>query len=283
VKSTRVWKASARPVDELFLGIDSGGEPVNLNFISSLIPAGSYTTFRTFDGNKVVRLREHFRRLTCSAVMSGLYLELDEDRLREILRGLITECGEMDHRIRITLAFEESPGDIFIAIQELQAIPEQVYKNGVSVVTCRLQREQPKAKRTRFIERAESIRKGLPEEVEEAIMLGPEEELLEGLSSNFFAVRGGQVRTADEDVLPGVTRNMVLECAKQCEITVHLLPVKLREIESLEEAFITSSSRGIMPVVRIDDVPVGDGKPGPVTRRLMDCYANLVKTESEEI
>ncbi len=178
-----------------------------------MIPAGAYTTFRTFEGNKAIRLGEHFCRLTRSAEMSGLYLEVDEDRLREILRRLITECGEMDYRIRITLAFEESPGDIFIALQELQAIPAQVYRDGVSVVTCRLQREQPKAKRTRFIERAESIRKRLPEEVEEAIMLGPDEELLEGLSSNFFAVRGGQIRTAEEGILLGVTRNMVLDCA----------------------------------------------------------------------
>ncbi len=283
VKSTRVWKASARSVDELFLGVGSGGELVSLNSLSSLIPAGAYTTFRTFEGNKVIRLREHICRLKRSAEMSGLYLEVNEYRLREILRRLVTECGEMDHRIRITLAFEESPGDIFIAVQELQAIPEQVYRDGVSVVTCVLQREQPKAKRTRFIERAESIRNRLQEEVEEAIMLGPDEELLEGLSSNFFAVHGDQVRTAEEGILPGVTRNMVLDCTKQCGITVRFQPVKLGEIESLEEAFITSSSRGIMPVVNIDGTPVGDGAPGPVTRRLMDCYDELLCSELEEI
>lgn len=283
MKSTRVWKASARSVDEMFLGVNRGGEPDNLNSLSRLIPAGAYTTFRTFGGNKVIRLREHFRRLTRSAEMSGLYLEVDEDRLREILRRLVNECGKMDYRIRITLAFQESPGDIFIALQELQAIPEQVYQDGVNVVTCRLQREQPKAKRTRFIEKAESIRKRLPERVEEAIMLGPDGELLEGLSSNFFAVFNSTVQTAEEGVLLGVTRKMVLDCALDSGIIVRLEPVKIAEIGSLAEAFLTSSSRGILPVIRIDDTQVGDGRPGPVTRRLMDCYADRLKTEAEAI
>ena len=106
--------------------------------------------------------------------------------------------------------------------------------------------------------------------------------LLEGLSSNFFAIRGGALHTEEDRVLAGVTRALVLEVAER------LLPVRRAavckdELALVEEAFITSVSREVLPVTRIDARAVGDGRVGPRTRAIMDAFAALVAREREEL
>jgi branched-chain amino acid aminotransferase len=149
-------------------------------------------------------------------------------------------------------------------------------------VTLSLHRENPHSKDTRFIATARSAQSALPEGAHEGLLVANDGSVLEGLSSNFFAVREGVLRTEEGRVLRGVTRALVLEMAAD------LLPVDLRavrkdELGAVAEAFITSVSREVLPVVRIDGQPLGGGSPGPKTRALMAAFAALAQREAEPV
>ena len=103
------------------------------------------------------------------------------------------------------------------------------------------------------------------------------------MTSNFFYIMNGKLGTARRNILLGVTRRIVLRVARGSGLDILYCPMKREKISALSEAFITSSSRGIVPVVRIDGMLVGEGVPGPVTKRLMVGYTNYVKQHTEMI
>ena len=106
--------------------------------------------------------------------------------------------------------------------------------------------------------------------------------VLEGLSSNFFAVRDGVLRTEEGRVLQGVTRALVLEMAEGL-LPVDRTAVRMDDLGALAEAFITSVSREVLPLVRIDGKPLGDGRPGSRTRALIAAFTALARREAEPV
>jgi branched-chain amino acid aminotransferase len=209
--------------------------------------------------------------------------------------------GKKDLRIRVVLDLADFVGEIYIMVEILKTPSPGAYHSGVRVITCQLQRDNPKAKLTASIPVADKIRGQLPTGVEEALMVDEVGRILEGLTSNFFAVKGGELWTNEEGVLSGITRLLVLDEAVRIELPVNFRSITITEIHDLEEAFITSSSRGILPVKQIDEVRVGDrkpvspgqsvcpgqsvwpGQPGPITVRLMDCLEDRIRNELLEI
>ena len=103
--------------------------------------------------------------------------------------------------------------------------------------------------------------------------------MAEGASSNVFAVVGGQVWTPPPEVgiLDGITRAKVMQLAREHGIPVVERRISPEELRGADEAFITSATRGVLPVTRVDDRPVGAGVPGPVTRRLMALYDEMAR------
>jgi branched-chain amino acid aminotransferase len=149
------------------------------------------------------------------------------------------------------------------------------------VTLPRLHRDHPHVKDTRFIPSARRAYAGLPPGIEEGLLLSDTGAILEGLSSNFFAVLDGALRTDEEHVLAGITRALVLDAAQPLAPVVRQA-VRRDDLRRVEEAFITSASRGVLPVVRIDDEPVGAGRVGGLTRAVTDAYAVLVAGETDE-
>jgi D-alanine transaminase len=96
----------------------------------------------------------------------------------------------------------------------------------------------------------------------------------EGTSNNAYIVKGRTIVTRDlsHDILHGITRAAVLRFAREAQYEVEERPFTVDEAQAADEAFITSASTFVMPVVEIDGVPLGDGRPGPVARRLRDIY-----------
>src|SRR3990172_88230 len=154
------------------------------------------------------------------------------------------------------------PPRLFVPVDPFTPLRPEVYTQGVACVTVDVRRDNPEAKDTRFIAAATDAYAHLPAGVEEGLLLGEEGEVLEGLSSNFLAVLDGVLRTEDARALPGVTRALVLELAAM-RLPVVRRAVRRDELPRLSEAFITSVSREVLPVVRIDGQPVGDGHAGP--------------------
>ena len=113
----------------------------------------------------------------------------------------------------------------------------------------------------------------------EAILCATDGTIAEGASSNVFAVRAGVVRTPPLEVgiLDGITRAKVLELARGNGIPLEEARISPDELRAADEVFITSATRAVLPVTRLDEHPVGDGVPGPVTRRLMELLAGLAR------
>ncbi|MBN2548104.1 MAG: aminotransferase class IV family protein [Anaerolineales bacterium] len=279
----RTWKLSSEPPPSELIELPLAG-CASLDEASSLLPGGAYTTFRTFERSKAVRLSNHFHRLEETAALAGQSIRLDTAGLRQALRQVISQQKSGDElRLRLTLDLEQQPGTFYISAQPLETPPPDAYQQGARVITTRLERMLPKAKLTRFIVRSSSVRQDLGAGINEAIMIDARERLLEGISSNFFAILEKKIRTAEEGVLSGITRSVVLAAADNLGIQTIFEPVTLADIPALDEAFITSSSRGILPVRQIDQVTIGPECPGPVTRLLMDEYSLRLGEQLEEI
>lgn len=254
-----------------------------LDIATQVLPGGAFTTFRTYQVHKALYLKNHFQRLERSAQLSLVPLVLEQDALRQVLHALIGMQEPFERRIRVTLDLERQVGAVYFAFEALQIPDEESYQNGVKVVTCRMERQNAQAKLTSFVAQASKIRRTLPEDVNEALMINPQGKVLEGLSSNFFAVQDGAIFTAGENVLPGITRLIVLSEIEKAGIPLHYAAITAESIFRLDEAFITSSSRGILPVVQIDRTRIGFGKPGPITRRLMEKLEQRIQEEIEDI
>jgi branched-chain amino acid aminotransferase len=110
----------------------------------------------------------------------------------------------------------------------------------------------------------------------EYLLLDSAGRILEGTGTNFWAVRDGVVYTAGEGVLEGITREILLQLIGELGISLRLEAVDSGDIASLDEAALSGSSRALLPVVTIDGQTVGDGRPGPIMRRLLAAYNAFV-------
>jgi branched-chain amino acid aminotransferase len=248
-------------------------------------PQGAYTTFRTYNHNQVFHISSHFQRLEETAKLArvGKEISVDQELLRFCLRKVINEIPGHDLRLRITLDLYTNPGDIYIARENLSTPAQSDYQAGVRVITRNMARSNPKAKLTNFIHQSESIKSALPPDTNEAIMVDGNEILLEGLSSNFFAVLEGKLWTEENNVLSGITRSIVLKEARDQGIPIIFAGIHRDDLLRVSEAFITSTSRSVLPVTKIDEVQIGDGKPGPISKLLYGLFENHIQRELENI
>jgi branched-chain amino acid aminotransferase len=233
--------------------------------------AGVYTVTNTYDSIKVLKLDAHLDRMENSARIAGIPLRLDRPALRAALRSMILASGFGDVRFRVTCP-QNAPEQLILSIEPYTPPSEDIIQTGIRVITVpNSARHDAAAKTTDWLHDREQIEKNLPPGVYTALLMDAEGFLLEGVSSNFYAVLNDRIHTAGEGVLAGIAQQIVFEVAPAI-LPLHMQAVHLRDIPRLSEAFITSSSRGIMPVVQIDAHLLGDGHPGPRTQRLRAAY-----------
>jgi branched-chain amino acid aminotransferase len=301
----QTWRIT--PTQTLRLETDAS----TLDDVTRHLPEGYYSTFRTFDaGTRVLGLAAHLRRLY-EPVRTP---EVDEQTLRRGLRRLLESYRPHEARVRVVMTGQ---GQVYLVIASLMLLRPEIYENGVRVETAALRREHPRLKSTSFIGRSDSERKHIAQEGIFEALLVKEGKILEGMTSNFFYVkypraerhswrlsdtnavearastpsrqaipsaqRGIILCTARAGILLGVTRKTVLTIAQGRGLDVKYQPLALDQLAEIDEAFITSSSRGIVPVVQIDHVAIGQGSPGPVSQDLMAAYESYVTENAEKI
>jgi branched-chain amino acid aminotransferase len=236
---------------------------------SERLPEGLYTTLRTYSHRRILRPGAHAARLSEAG---GTVTEAD------VLAGVAAALRASRHpesRLRLTA----SGRALFVSVEAFEPLPALLYERGAEVVTLDLHRDDPGAKRTGFIATAAHAYGALPPGVHEGLLVTRDGRILEGLSSNVFFVLRGELRTAGAEVLPGVTRSILLELAAEV-LLLRLEPVRQGELPEVSEAFLTSVSRGILPLVGVDGRALGDGRPGPRTGALSERFAALVERES---
>ncbi|MCB1740951.1 MAG: aminotransferase class IV family protein [Gammaproteobacteria bacterium] len=265
-----------------------------LNELLDGFAPGVYTAFRTFEHNRFLHLDRHLTRLRQSAQRAGLADALDEQALRAALHAVCTQASGIEHQVRIDVIgrpLDDGAGtQMLIALAPFEPPSERLYTEGVRVRTTReLTRDDPLTKSAAFVARRAALEQRLKSlddqgggamtgpEVHEIIMLDPQDRLLEGLRSNFYAVRAQTLLSPPDGTLQGITQSILLELARQSGITQTLEAVRLSELATLEEAAISASSKGIVPVVQIDELPIGDGRPGPLVTRLVQAYQRYVR------
>jgi branched-chain amino acid aminotransferase len=258
-------------------GVVLVGRHESLAASSATLPNGAYTTLRTYHGRRVLQLPRHLDRLNESIALEGGEGMVDCRAVRAALSAVLDATSWPQTRLRLTFA----PPRLFLAAEPFVPLSAAVYQSGVDCLTVPLHRENPHAKDTRFIATARAAYGRLPAGIEEGLLV-EKGSVLEGLSSNFFGVVDGVLRTEEERVLLGVTRSSVLELADGL-FPVDRRAVRLAELPRASEAFLTSVSRELLPVVRIDGRAVGDGRVGPVARGLGERFAALVAREAEKL
>ena len=250
---------------------------------SRFTPIGAYTSFRTYDRHGVLRLTKHLDRLEETAKLAGFEVRLDRILLKKILTELINVSDPGEKRLRVTIDLEKEPGTVYVAMEKLSVPAPELYKNGIVCLTTEAHRDNPKAKLSNFLSRAEGLRGQQHQASDEILMVDDKGNLLEGLSSNFYGVIGNTVYTAEEGVLSGTTRDFILQLAKELAVPVVFEPVKTGQIKDLDEAFISSTSRSILPIHTIDGIPMKKNVPGPVTARLMAQFKAALQEGIESL
>ncbi|MEO6060825.1 MAG: aminotransferase class IV [Thermoflexales bacterium] len=249
---------------------------------SAGLPEGAYTTFRTYSGDRVVRLAGHFHRLEESLGLMGHAVRLDQSSARQAISAARVSAGHAESRFRLTLV-PGPPARLFIAVEAFTPLPPSDYARGVRCVTVQAERSNPHAKSTNFITTADRTKRLLPAGINEGLMVAADGTILEGLSSNFFALIGRTLHTEEDRALAGLTRALVLEVAASTGLAVDRRGIRHAELPDVEECLITSVSREILPVVEIDGQKIGSGAPGPQSLILMAAFAELARREARLI
>jgi len=276
-----VWKI--KQDSSYLVSEDLRGTVETLDQASSILPQGVYTSFRTYKRYFALHMADHFKRLNEGAALLGHAVKTNPGLIRAALKDILATLEGKDFRVRISIDLEDRIGDVYIMAEPLKSPPDQEYQQGVKVLTRPFQRDNPQAKSTRFIQNSLDYRSLLTNEINEVLLFNLQNEIMEGLSSNFFGVCRGVVYTANEGILLGITRAIVLDAAKKIPIEVCLTPVSLQEIEQLEEAFLTSASRAVLPVRQIEQTVIGTGEAGQVTRRISEAFQTHIEEDLEEI
>ena len=241
---------------------------------------GVYTVTNTYNTFQVLKFDAHLDRLEDSARRENIPLVLDRHLLRASLRQMIAQAGYDDVRFRITVP-REKPDQLILSMELFKPQPPEVYEKGIRCITLPdIARSNPIAKTTGWMHDREQH--PLPEDIYTGLLLDKNGYILEGVSSNFYAVLDGELRTAGEGVLAGIAQQIVFTIAPDV-VLVRKEAVHKSDIPRLSEAFVTSSSRGIVPVVEIDSISIGLAKPGTLTMTLRERYLAWVNAHLEEL
>ena len=250
---------------------------------------GVYETLRTY--NRVPFLYDrHMRRLRQSAERLLLDVPFSDAALLQWMEQTVAAAGELDEGyIRVLLT--RGVGDLnydpkstptpttVIIVKPLEAPAPRVFDDGIRIALVDMLRNHPKSvnpiiKSNNLLNNALAMQAAYRAGAEEALMCNYRGELTECSQANFFMVRGGTALTpkSDAGLLEGVTRAFIFELGKEIGIDVREEVLTPKDLETADEMFITSTTRELSPVVNVDGRAVGSGKPGPVTRQLLELY-----------
>jgi len=236
---------------------------------------GVFDLFRTYNG-KPFHWPAHLERLIGSARRIGLMIPWSREELTGIVMETIRKNPEITNayvRVVITggassdfATFENQPR-LLVLISPIPIYPDWWYQKGVKLITLCQERNIPDAKSIDYIPAALAMKKARQQGAVEVLYLDTVRQVLEGTSTNVFLFSKGKLITPAEGILSGITRKVVIETARPV-FPLEIREVPLKELLAADEVFITGTSKGIVPVVQVDEVVIGNGRPGTRTIQL---------------
>jgi len=266
-----------------------------------------YEGIRAYNG-RVFRLDEHVDRLYRSARAILLQLPLSPAEMREVVLETCRRNQIESGYIRVVAS--RGPGDlgidprncrghgtVVVIADRLTMYPAEMYENGMAIITTQTRRNSPAAldpniKSLNYlnnilakIEVNRAARAGSKIPIGEGLMLNLDGYVAEATGDNVFVVDRGQLITPPTyvGILEGITRNAVIGLARDLGIPCEERVFTLTTVYGAEEIFLTGTGAEVVPVVQVDDRQIGDGKPGPWTRRLISAFRELVNREGATI
>ncbi|MCX5685862.1 MAG: branched-chain-amino-acid transaminase [Candidatus Omnitrophica bacterium] len=274
-----------------------GREKANISVFDHglLYGDGVFEGIRTYDG-LIFRLKEHIDRLYKSADAIELEIPLTKQEvIKAVVRTLkANKLKDAYIRLVVTRGIGDLGLDprkcgmptVFIITDRIKLYPEKHYRNGLEIVTAKTRRNYPQALDPRIkslnylnniLAKIDAIKSG----TEEAIMLTHDGNVAECTGDNIFIVRNSELITPPAEIgaLEGITRDAVIGLTKKMNIPFHEKLIRMEDVYGAGEVFLTGTAAEIIPVIKIDDRSIGNGKPGEITKRLTAEFRKLTKTD----
>lgn len=251
---------------------------LGLNDLGLVRGYGVFEVLRTY-GARPFGLRAHLERLQKSAAQIDLALPWSLDEIEKTVEATLAHNNPTDVTIRIIVTggtsssflIPEDRPSLLVMLAPIKPYAEQLYQKGAALITVDYPRFMPTVKSLNYVTAIMGQRKARSAGAIEALYCNAQGLITECTTSNFFILRGDRLITPVVDVLPGITRAAVLELAGDLFQIVER-PIYRNELAMVDEAFITSTTKEIMPIVRIDEQVIGDGCAGQCTQRLLQLF-----------
>jgi D-alanine transaminase/branched-chain amino acid aminotransferase len=253
---------------------------VKINDLSLLRGYGLFDYFRTYNGVPF-QWDGYWARFTRSAEVLRLPVAMSQAQTAEVLAELYRLAEQPDIAYRFVLTGGYSPDSVSVVEPNFLIIAENLPKDnpegryrGIKVLPFEFVRDLPELKSTNYLHMirlaAEMKSQGAAD-----LLYYKDGEVSELTRSNFFIFKGNTLITPEKNILHGITRRVVLELAEK-EFKVEVRPLLVEELEEADEAFTTSTTKWVMPVVQIGRQIVGDGKPGTRTLKLLEQFEKVI-------
>lgn len=255
---------------------------------------GVFEGIRSY-GGRVFRMDEHLDRLWNSAKALWLQVPMSKVEMAKAIGDTLAVNGIKDGYVRVLVTRGEgnlglgpdscdNPQVIIIA-DKIALYPEEYYKKGLVIVSVSVSRNHPTAlnpriKSLNYLNNILAKIDGLQAGCIEALMLNHKGEVAECTGDNIFLVRQGRLLTPpiDAGILEGITREAVIGLARGRGIEVREIPLTKHDVYIADECFLTGTAAEVVPVVKVDSRPIGDGVPGPMTCDLMARFHELARS-----
>lgn len=261
-------------IDGEFVPADRAVIPVN--DLAVLRGLGAFELLRTY-GGRPFALDEHLNRLAKSAKKMGLPLPADIAGIKQVVLETLARNrphDEVNIRIIVTggastdfMTLQGQPR-LLVLVSALPRQPQEWYTDGVKITTMQSRRILPGAKSINYLSATIALKRARRKGAVESAYVDRDGLVYECTTSNIFAFIGDRLVTPGRRILAGITRAVILQMA-EAMFTIEVRDLPFDEFIAAEEIFITGTNKGIVPVVRVDDVVIADGRPGPRTTRLM--------------
>jgi branched-chain amino acid aminotransferase len=250
---------------------------------------GAFEGIRVYNGN-IFRLNQHLTRLLRSAKALHIDLKMDLEALREAVVRTVRANGHRTGYIRISVSrgvglgldpkHLNSPPTILISTEQLRLYPQELYERGLDVITASTRVPpavclDPQIKSLgRYVNNINAKMEANRVGAGEALMLNMQGNVAEATGDNIFLVSNGALLTppTSEGALPGITRGVVMELAKESGIECRECIITLYDVYNAEETFLTGTAAEVIPMVRCDGRDIGSGKPGELTNRIIAAF-----------
>jgi len=260
---------------------------------------GVFEGIRAYDG-RVFRLKEHIDRLYNGARGILLQIPMSKEEMIEVVLETLRKNNLRDAYIRLIVSRGEGDlgldpnkckkATVICIADKITLYPEKMYREGLEIITAATRRNpaegvNPQMKSLNYLNnimaKIEANLAGVPE----ALLLNTQDYVAECTGDNIFIVKDGELWTPPPymGILVGITRNAIMEIAQKLGIKVQEKVFTRFEVFTADECFLSGTAAEAIPVVKVDGRPIGDGKPGPITLKLLAAFKELIKTEGEKI